>query len=244
MYFLLPRGYQRNPQFVGRTELLETLRNKLCQTQERTFNHRVALYGMGGVGKTQVALEYVFKYKSEYNSMFWITADSLANLQSRFQEIARVTQCVNTDENDAVSLARDVLTWLEKQISWLLVLDNVDNISIIYDYLPDVSAGNGNLLITSRDPNVTGIPAQGLEVEVFKPQTAAEMLLLHANMTHKQDSETRSHAMTIVHELGFLALAIEQAAAFIRTSLRDISQFMAVYSASREKFLRERPAQN
>src|SRR5947207_1075110 len=70
------------------------------------------------------------------------------------------------------------------------------------------------------------------------------MLLLRANMTHKQDAETCSHAMTIVHELGFLALAIEQVAAFIRTSLRDISQFMAVYSASREKFLRERPAQN
>src|SRR5947207_3752534 len=217
MYFLLPQGYQRNQQFVGRMELLETLRNKLCQNRERTFNHRVALYGMGGVGKTQVALEYIFKYKSEYKSIFWIIADNLANLQSGFREIARITQCVNTDGNDAASLARDVLTWLEKQISWLLVLDNVDDISIVDDYLPDVSTGNGNLLITSRDPNATGIPAQGLEVEVFEPQIAVEMLLLRANMTHKQDAETRSHAMMIVHELGFLALAIEQRAGFVRT---------------------------
>jgi tetratricopeptide (TPR) repeat protein len=244
MHIVLPPGYRRNPHFVGRTELLETLRHKLRQNQGITFNHRVALYGMGGVGKTQVALEYVFKFKSKYKSIFWITAEDLTHLQFGFQEIAQSTQCVKTEGKEAASLARDVLGWLEKQNSWLLVLDNVDDTSIIYNYLPDVSAGNGNLLITMRNPDVTSILAQGLEVGVFEAQTATEMLLLRSDMPEKGDDKTKAHAMMIVQELGFLALAIEQAAAFIRVSLKDISKFMAVYTASREKFLHERPAQH
>jgi tetratricopeptide (TPR) repeat protein len=208
------------------------------------FNHCVALYGMGGVGKTQVALEYVFRYKSEYKYVFWIAAHDLANLLSGFQEIAQTTQCVETDGKDAVSLARDVVKWLGKQNSWLLVLDNVDDIYLVSHYLPNVHAGNGNLLITTRNPYVNDIPAQGLEVTVFDTGTAVEMLLLHSNVTEKQDDDIQLHAVEIVNELGLLPLAIEQAATYIRVFLKDISKFKAIYSSSRERFLHERPATN
>jgi general stress protein CsbA len=127
----------KNPHFVGREQLLEKLRNKLCDEQPNKFNHWVALFGMGGVGKTQVAIEYVVTYKRKYNSVFWITAVDQASLILGFHEIAVTTKCANAEGMDGVSVAREVLRWLEKQNSWLLVMDNVDDISIVNNYLPN-----------------------------------------------------------------------------------------------------------
>jgi len=241
---MVPQWCQKNPHFIGRVKLLETLRDKLCDDKPGKFNHRVALFGMGGVGKTQVSIEYVVTYREKYNSVFWISVKDAASILLGFQEIAAFTKSVNTEATDAVSVAREVLRWLEKQSSWLLVLDNVDDISVVSGYLPDVTTGQGHLLLTTRDPNAMGLPAEGLEVEVFDSQTAAEMLLMRANLSDNANAEITLEAAKIVDELGFLALAIEQAAAFIRESLKDISRFMDVYSAHRRKVLAERPRQN
>src|SRR5579859_2878348 len=224
----MPDIYQRNPYLLGRTKLLHILREKLCTSQSQTYNHRVALFGLGGVGKTQVAVEYVFKYRSKYHSTFWISAATLADLQTGFQEIAEKTKCVTVDQKDAASTAKAVLRWLEQQTSWLLVLDNLDEISIVDGYLPDINSGNGHLLITTRNQDPTGIPAQGLEVEVFYSDDAVDLLLLRATGTKESQPETHSVGAEIVAELGYLPLAIEHAAAFIRQSLADISKFLDI----------------
>ena len=109
-YFMVPRWCQKNPHFIGRATLLETLRDKLCNVKPRKFNHRVALFGLGGVGKTQVAIEYVVTYKGKYNSIFWITAADPASLLLGFQEIAARTKCVNIEAVNAASVAREVLS--------------------------------------------------------------------------------------------------------------------------------------
>ena len=83
------------------------------------------------------------------------------------------------------------------------------DISIIHNHLPDVSTGQGHVLLTTRDPNATGIPAQGLEVKVFELQAAVDMLLLRGDLVDT-DTNIRSEALKIVTELGFLPLAIEQ----------------------------------
>ena len=242
----MPDIYQKNPHFLGRTKLLQVLREKLCTSQSQTYNHRVALFGLGGVGKTQVAVEYVFKYRSKYHSIFWISAAILADLQTGFQEIAEKTKCVTgtVDQKDAASTAKAVLRWLEQQTSWLLVLDNLDEISIVNGYLPDIGNGNGHLLITTRNRDPTGIPAEGLEVEVFDSDDAVDLLLLRATGTKESQPETHSVGAEIVAELGYLPLAIEHAAAFIRQSLPDISKFLDIYSKSRKGFLEHVPKQN
>jgi hypothetical protein len=241
---VVPQWCQKNPHFIGGEELLEKLRNKLCEEQGNKFNHRVALFGMGGVGKTQVAIEYVVKFKEKYNSVFWITAVDQPSLILGFQEIAIKTKLINTEGMDGVSIAKEVLRWLEKQNSWLLVMDNVDDISIVNNYLPDVTPGEGQILLTTRDPSTTGIPVQGLEVGVFESQMAANLLLLRADLDDNGDAEINSEALKMVKELGFLAFAIEQAAAYIRGSLKDIFKFVAVFSANREKLLAHRPREN
>ena len=245
-YFIVPPIYQQNLHFLGRDDILEQLRQMLCVSRPETYNHRVALYGMGGVGKTQCAMEYMFRYKPEYCSVFWISAATQADFQTGFQKIAERTNCIADDEKDADAVARAVLYWLSKQSSWLLVIDNLDDISVVERYLPDTgSADDGHILITTRNQDPTGIPAQGLEVKIFDSRRAIDLLLLRATGTTQQSQpEMRSHASKIVDQLGYLPLAIEHAAAYIRQSSPDLSKFLDMYSQSRKEFLEDLPNQN
>src|SRR5271170_7393269 len=117
-HFLMP--YQRNPHFTGRDELLTLLNEKLRDVSAKKYSHRVAIYGMGGVGKTQVAIEYVHRNKAKYDSIFWISSADQAALLSGFQEIARIIGCVpNVDTNSKpAEVAKAVLMWLQKQDGW------------------------------------------------------------------------------------------------------------------------------
>lgn len=83
--------YQRNPHFTGRDEILTLLSEKLRDTDIKKYNHRVAIYGMGGIGKTQLAIEHVHRNKAGYDSIFWISSPDQTALLSGFQVIARIT---------------------------------------------------------------------------------------------------------------------------------------------------------
>lgn len=141
--------YQRNPHFTGRKNLLATLRAKLCDIVPGSWNHRVALYGLGGAGKTQLALEYVFLHKNDYERVYWISAANEATLFQGFQDIAEQTQCISRNVNLSPSdVAKNVLKWLNLQESLLLVIDNLDDIQVIDGHLPDQSPGRHTLITT------------------------------------------------------------------------------------------------
>jgi len=200
---------------------------------------------MGGVGKTQLAVQYLFKHKSEYQSVFWISAATRADFQTGFQQIAEKIKCVNEARNDADAdaVAKAVLAWLKARNSYLLIIDNLDDISIVQGYLPEICGDNCHVLITTRNQDPTGIPAQGLEVPVFEASEAVNLLLLRVTGAKQAESELQSQATKIVEELGYLALAIEHAAAYIRQS-SSLSKFLDMYSKSRKSFLEDLPEQN
>ena len=149
-YFLVPCN--RNPHFTGRDDFLIQLTEMLSQTKPKQYNHRVAIYGMGGIGKTQLAIEYIHRYKARYTGIYWISGVDQAALLSGFQDIATVTGCVpiNADLSPA-EVARAVLSWLASVDGWLLVMDNLDDISVVDGYLPIMKEG-GHTLITTRNP--------------------------------------------------------------------------------------------
>jgi tetratricopeptide (TPR) repeat protein len=237
--------YQRNPHFTGRDELLTLLSEKLRDTSAKKYNHRVAIYGIGGVGKTQLAIEYVHRNEMKYDSIFWISSADQAALLSGFQEIARITGCVpNVDANlKPAEIAKEVLLWLRNHDGWLLVMDNMDEIEVAIDYLPEIRKG-GHTLITTRNPNHLTIPAEGLQIPVLSEDAAVELLLLRGEIDCADDSPDRKHAAEIVAELGYLALAVEQAAAFIRSSVDGIGKFIKTYRASRHRFLSRKLSQS
>ena len=120
---------------------------------------------MGRVGKTQTALAYVYSLKENYHSVFWISGVTQATLLSGFEQIRTETRCA-IEASNPTETVKLVIKWLQEQSNWLLVIDNLDDISVIVGFLPSTTF-NGHTVITTRNPNTEGIPAQGIEVEVL-----------------------------------------------------------------------------
>lgn len=211
--------------------MLTTLRSKLTDTLPKEWNHRIALFGLGGIGKTQLALEYVYSSTGYYERIYWVSAVSEATLLSGFQEIARKSRCVpNYAILQPKETAKLVLDWLKTQDKWLLVFDNLDETEMADGYLPVRSAAK-HTLITTRTTYCHHIPAEGLEVRPLDIDEATELLVLRSQV--KPSPERNTEATKIVKELGCLPLAIEQAAAYIRETSRDIFSYLTSYRKNR-----------
>ena len=154
---------------------------KLEENQQGRYNHRIALYSLGGVGKTQLALAYAYKYKDRYTHIFWIEASSQEQLLEGFGEIERHTNCVTNPfvRSHPTRIAQAVLEWLRNQSNWLLIIDGLNDIKMIDGLLPRLDCF-GHTLITTRDSHCDGIPANGLEVLPMEPEESTSFLLQRA----------------------------------------------------------------
>ena len=229
--FVVP--FERNPWFTGRKRLLEILKGKLFDQASKKFNHRVALYGMGGIGKTQTALEYVYSHRNAYKRIYWITAVDQASLLSGYQEIAQKAGIKGLISLEPVQIAKNMLTWLRQEESWLLVIDNLDGINVVFGYLPE-NGPQKHTLITTRNPNSNGIPAEGLEVPLLDVVDSIDLLSTLSHIDIVENSVESVQAAQIVEQLGCLPLAIEQAAAFVREIAGDFATFLDDYQKNHQ----------
>lgn len=225
--------YERYPYFTGRDEFLNNLAQQFSERKANRYNHRIALYGLGGVGKTQIALEYAYRHEEDYAYVFWISAVDQVQLLSGFGHIANSMRCALflTKPED---IAKAVLRWLRITKSWLLIIDNLDDITLIDGYLPENHA-SGHTLITTRNTNSDGIPATGLEVKEMDYDDCVGFLLTRIRLVDPID-EMRAEARRIVDVLGCLPLAIEQAAAYIRTS-KSLPEYLTTFEKHRHALL-------
>ena len=198
--FLVP--YQENPRFIGRIRFLQTLKEKLSAKGLRRFNYRIALYGMGGIGKTQCALGYVYANRTTYNRIYWISAVDQTSLLSGYQSIAKHAKLPGLQSATSIEIAEAVLSWLKQEQKWLLVIDNLDDIQVAGRFLPENGPEN-HTLITTRDPNTTHIPAEPLEVPLPDSEDAVDLLSTLSEIDVPPQSEQRKLAEKIVKELGY-----------------------------------------
>jgi hypothetical protein len=220
--FLVP--HQQNHQFIGRKKLLATLHEKLCEVVQHGDNHRVALHGLGGVGKTQTALAYVYAHRNTYKAIYWMKAANQAELFSSFQDISKRTGCA--PDVEPAELAKRVLLWLGRQDNWLVIIDNLDDIKVIDGYLPP-TAPDKHTIITTRNTKWKGIPAKELEVGLLNLEEAKELLFVKSEVRVGAREEIK--AALIIEELGRLPLAIEQAAAYVKEVSTDFAIFLKEY---------------
>lgn len=226
--FIVP--YPQNSRFIGRTKFLQTLKEKLIAQSPNRDNHRVALYGTSGIGKTQIALEYVYANRGYYDKIYWIIAVDQASLLSGFQRIAEKERLV-TPETNPSQIAEIVLAWLRQEKSWLIVIDNLDDIEVVKGFLPENSPGK-HTLITTRNLNSAGIPAEGLEVPLLELKEAVDLLLTLSNIAVAPQSAEKRQAEEIVEELGHTPLAIAQAATYIREVTGNFETYCKEYKES------------
>src|SRR5205085_9828456 len=170
--------FTRNPFFTGREALLVLLYERLSTTRMAALTQAQALYGLGGVGKTQTAAEYAFRYGDEYAHVFWMRGATRETLDAEFVKLARLLDLPEKGEQDQSQIVAAVKRWLATKEGWLLILDNADDLPLAQEYLP--ASHTGYVLFTTRDQAV-GTIAASIELEKLTPQDGALLLLRWSN---------------------------------------------------------------
>ncbi|WP_329254793.1 FxSxx-COOH system tetratricopeptide repeat protein [Actinoallomurus sp. NBC_01490] len=196
----------RNAHFIGREELLARLRESI--TTGVTAILPVTLHGLGGIGKTQLALEYAYRYLADYDLVWWIPSDQPFLVRSSLASLATHLGLPHANTTGVEEAARAVLDALRRgdpYSRWLLIFDNAWGPEGLYDVIPD---GPGHVLITSRDARWTDV-ANTVNIDVLTRRESVEFLSARTARVITEPAADR-----LAEELGDLPLALEQAAAF------------------------------
>src|SRR5438067_2254461 len=116
----------RNLYFTGRENILVQLHSILNNKKSVALSQTIAISGLGGIGKTQTALEYAYRYSDEYKAVLWVRADSHEALVSNFIALADLLKLPEKNEADENCIITAVKRWLQEHTQWLLILDNAD----------------------------------------------------------------------------------------------------------------------
>lgn len=235
--------YRRNPFFTGREDVLDQLHRALQMENVVALSQPQGITGLGGIGKTQAVLEYAYRYRNDYNAVFWVRADSTAALTVSLIEIAQVLKLPERDRQDQEVIVQAVLRWFRLHTNWLLIYDNIDNLVLAEPFLP--KAGSGHLLFITRSHALGGL-AQRLDIQKMEPEVGALLLLRRASLLALQEMlaaaspEDQSIASAISQELDGLPLALDQAGAYIKEAPCPLPEYLIRYQARRSDLLHTR----
>ncbi len=218
--------HEPNPVFTGREAILKELRADLLK------NGRQALSGLGGIGKTQIAVEYAFRHREDYSAVLWTFADTEQAISSGFSMMAWKLGLPEHESKEQAAVTEAVKNWLEQNDGWLLVFDNADTPELVKRFLPEQA--RGHILLTSRAhvfQNINIIQAR--EVDVLSPADSRQFLL---KRTGQSGTPTVDE---LAKELGYLPLALEQAAAYIVESEASFQNYLTSFRKRRLELLKK-----
>ena len=222
----------RNPTFTGREELLDRLHASLHPGQAAAVvqAQAQALHGLGGVGKTQLALEYAHAHTGEYDLIWWVVAEQPATIPGQLVALAhRLGIPEATDQAETIAVLYDELRGRGR---WLLVLDNAEDPADLRPWWPPDS---GRVLVTSRNPAWGGLAAV-IALDVLPRGEAVAFLRRRLG---RDDPAFDALAAA----LGDLPLALEQAAAYLDETSISIGDYLGLLrDRARELFALGRPA--
>lgn len=193
----------RNNNFTGRTDLLDQIYDALRQHTPSALVPQ-PLHGLGGIGKSQVAVEFAYRNQFDYELLWWIQADDEQSIRRSLTSLARRLRLAESEDvQEIVDGVLDALRIGKPHPNWLLIYDNAPEPSVVQRYLP---SGPGHVLVTSRSRSWSGLP-NSIEVDVFTPEESVALL------RGRWPDLTEERALTLAEELGHLPLALEQAVA-------------------------------
>ena len=165
---------------------------------------RQAIHGLGGVGKTRLAVEYAWRYQVDYTALLFVFADTPANLRRNLAALVEPLRLAQQQAQEEEVRVAAVLRWLEDKNGWLLILDNVDTDDAAQDVehlLPRLQ--RGHVLITSRLTHWHGVESLPLDV-LAEPDATAFLLERTAGFRYAT-SQDEVDAVALTRELGGLA---------------------------------------
>lgn len=248
-------SHQRMENFTGREDVLASIDRHLLPSESasspkqrgaRQFGtessssfRSFAICGLGGIGKTTLAVEYAYSRKDKFEVIYWLSADDANLLASNFAQIPQ--RLGLEDESSDFAASRDVaMGWLSRPLrktaepespgnfaDWLLIYDNVDNLDVLSEYWPRL--GRGSVLVTSRDPSAKHnlYTRDGLDLS---PLSLTDSELLLQRLTQSEADHVQRRALEeISQKLDGLPLAISQMSGVFRRLRLSYNDFLKYY---------------
>ena len=222
-----------NRYFSGRILQLAELHRSLQDKSLAAVTQPVALHGLGGVGKTQLAIQYAWDYQSHYSALLWIEAESESAWDLGLEGLASVMGIAPAQSDVRLQA---VIDWLQKHDDWLLIVDNVDKEAVQQRILKTSEQfHSGYWLFTSRlsqwSPQVAHI-----DLDHFSPKEALDFLA--SRLESEIDAQD---ARDLSEQLGYLPLALEQGAAYMLMRGLDIGAYRRLLQEQPEALLQAAP---
>ncbi|KAI8309019.1 hypothetical protein K4K59_009491 [Colletotrichum sp. SAR11_240] len=239
-HFIVPFG--RNKHFVGRNDILEKLLERIPPSADKDACQRTAIIGLGGIGKTQVAIEAAHRLRDAHPdcSVFWVPAVSAAMFDNHYRKIGQALKIKGTEEaqEDIKDLVKDALD-RDDINSWLLIIDNADDIDLMFtksglaSYIP--TGRKGSVLLTTRHSVTAARYDRTFPLNLYNMDPGEGLKLLHSGLAESQIDQGQSTTQ-LLERLAHLPLAIRQASAYLRANpATSISHYLEYCETSDEE---------
>jgi hypothetical protein len=212
--------------FVGRDDMLGHMRNMLVNSTQTAVLLPRALYGLGGVGKTQLAIEYTHRHQGDYDLIWWVAAEDPAEIRRSLVELAGPLEIpVTGDTGETIRRVHEALAERRRFQHWLLVFDNVGDPDAASGLLPE--ARFGHVLVTTRE---AAWAERGQAVQVDKFDRTESVTLLE-----QQGGLSPLDADTVAERLQDLPISLAQAAAWSSETKRGVSEYLELFADELER---------
>jgi hypothetical protein len=211
----------RNDHFTGRLDHLRGLHERLGSAVTVL---QAAVHGLGGVGKSQIAIEYAHRYATSYDIVWWVAAEKPAVMQTGISALAAALDIPLTGDHRRQTEA--LYAELRRRGNWLIIYDNAEGPEELYP-LPE----GGRVLITSRNPNWASI-ATAMSLDVLTDSEASGFLDKRLSTGGSRDYGSITDVEELTERLGYLPLALEQAAAFIQAAGISVRDYLGLLSTN------------
>ncbi|MDR0312497.1 MAG: toll/interleukin-1 receptor domain-containing protein [Treponema sp.] len=221
--------HSRNPYFTGRDEKLNATYANFQSGDRVSFTQAVT--GLGGVGKTAIALEYAYRYSHEYETIWWVNVETSANALNYYRDFAFEKRIITNDAK-ADEIIDAMKQWFNNNEKWLFIYNNADSDDFdkwLGAYMPQSS--KGHVLVTTRSSNFPR--SKSIDIIVFNETESVTFL---KDRTQKiGEAYSDELAKTLAKRLQCLPLALEQAAAYIvetpKVTYNDYINLLGEYGA-------------
>lgn len=234
--------YRQNPIFTGRKDILAALHTHFIDSKTSDTVIQ-ALNGIGGMGKTQVAIEYAYYYQQEYQAVFWVRADSRDLFHSDITRIADALFPPERTHADEHHLFTALQHWLQDHYHWLFIFDNIEDFALLDLIIPPRCSGH--VLLTTR-LQATGTLAFAQTIKQMTTEEGASFLLRRAKVLAEPDLQIQQAsadyalAQELAREVDGFPLALDQAGAYIEETGRNLAHYLALYRQRSIDLLRRR----
>ncbi|KAL7919048.1 P-loop containing nucleoside triphosphate hydrolase protein [Trichoderma austrokoningii] len=229
-----------NARFSGREEILAAIRSALNpeSQHEASVPKSMALFGMGGVGKTQIATQYAYLEMGSFDAILWISADNAISIGQSFRTIADGLGLLESDDErrDAAVATYKVKKWLATTTSpFLLVFDNADDLAALKTAWP--TATRGSILVTTRDLTIaTSLVTTYASVDTLDDGDGSRLLLKAVDLDKNAlTDQQQTAALAIAKAFDGLPLALTQIGGFIKQRKLALSEFLPLYERNSPK---------